>query len=476
MPIAAASMRKKGKQISLPPIAISSSSEEEDEEESEEEEEEEEEDDDDDDDSDDEDYDGEDDDPDDDDVEEEEDSGGDDDEDDDDNDNEGEEESRDRKLLDEEVYDKIVDLLRRRKSLDHLKLEECKVYLRKHRLRLGGAKGICIERILEHWRIKDGNGEKLYPKSSFSMNCTGDVCKGDIILFKQRVYRKFGLARRGADIIGKRVVAGRVVKESYGADKQQHTFTVEVLWSKGVKPLPPLFPLLVKGRNLYRLKTFRQCWQNEAERLEVLAEKHKRGAAARQVRAIAKARTALRGSKRARKSFDKDLPPKKHRKKEREVSSGEQKLNACGGKAQYDGRRKANQVAAKGRHLSLSGQHTKQANYQNTTHIQQQFYQRNPIYIDHRRSTTWQLNQDNNMAPSHTSTWNIHGLMGNVGIPSNASGEFHRTISRANYVSHPYGDPMYYSGQPISGPVLMTPDFVRGPFMSPPRSQFHRRR
>lgn len=33
---------------------------------------------------------------------------------------------------------------------------------------------------------------------------------------------------------------------------------IEVLWSKGEKPLPPLHPLLIKGRNLYRLKTLRQ--------------------------------------------------------------------------------------------------------------------------------------------------------------------------------------------------------------------------
>lgn len=33
---------------------------------------------------------------------------------------------------------------------------------------------------------------------------------------------------------------------------------VEVLWSRGIKKLCPLFPLLVKGRNLYRLRTFRQ--------------------------------------------------------------------------------------------------------------------------------------------------------------------------------------------------------------------------
>ncbi|XP_028070810.1 splicing factor YJU2-like isoform X1 [Camellia sinensis] len=64
-------------------------------------------------------------------------------------------------------------------------------------------------------RIKDGNAETLYPRSSFAINCTGDVCKGDVVLFTQKVYKKFG----------KRTIAGRVVKESYGAAKQQHTFT-----------------------------------------------------------------------------------------------------------------------------------------------------------------------------------------------------------------------------------------------------------
>lgn len=91
--------------------------------------------------------------------------------------------------------------------------------------------------------------------------------------------------KRSGNILGKRTIAGRITKESYGAAKQQHTFTVEVFWSKGIKKLAPLFPLLVKGRNLYKMRTYRQRWKNESERLVVLAEKHKRGAAAREVRA-----------------------------------------------------------------------------------------------------------------------------------------------------------------------------------------------
>ncbi|XP_018505217.2 zinc finger CCCH domain-containing protein 62-like [Pyrus x bretschneideri] len=97
-------------------------------------------------------------------------------------------------------------------------------------------------------------------------------------------------------VLGKKTVAG---KESYSADKQQPTFTVEVLWIRGIKKLCPLFPLLVKGRNLYKLRTFRQSWSEEAERSQVLAEKHRRGEAARRVRAMKKSRklTENRGVK-----------------------------------------------------------------------------------------------------------------------------------------------------------------------------------
>ncbi|XP_065874882.1 zinc finger CCCH domain-containing protein 62 [Euphorbia lathyris] len=188
---------------------------------------------------------------------------------------------------DDEAFCKhIIRLLREGKNLEALSLKECKAYLRKHSLRLAGSKDVCIHRIKEHWRIKEGNGESLYPRSSFVINCTGDVCTGDVVLFRQKVYEKFSKVTRNGNVLGMRTVAGRVVKESYGSTKQQHTFTVEVLWSKGTKQLSPLFPLLVKGRNLYKLKTFRQRWKNEAERVQVLSEKHRRGTAARAVRAM----------------------------------------------------------------------------------------------------------------------------------------------------------------------------------------------
>ncbi|KAM4099685.1 hypothetical protein ACJW30_05G009800 [Castanea mollissima] len=168
-------------------------------------------------------------------------------------------------------------------QLEKLKVDQCKVYLRKNGLRLTGNKDTLIQRIKEHLEILNGGGENKYPASSFVLNCKGDACTGDVVMFEQNVYEMFNIASRSASgpPCGKRIVAGRIVKESYGAAKQQHTFTIEVLWSKGEKPLPPLHPLLIKGRNLYRLKTLRQRWEDEGNRQKVLMEKHSRGFVAR---------------------------------------------------------------------------------------------------------------------------------------------------------------------------------------------------
>ncbi|KAM6564382.1 hypothetical protein CsatB_024380 [Cannabis sativa] len=193
----------------------------------------------------------------------------------------------------ESLSNNINSRLKEHDGLKSLKLNDCKAYLRKHGLRVAGTKSVCIQRIKEYCRLMDGNGEALYPSSSFDINCTGDVCKGDVVLFTQKVYERFDKVTRHGKVLGKRTVAGRVVKESYGAAKQQHTFTVEVFWSRGIKKLSPLYPLLVKGRNLYKMRTFRQRWSDEALRLNVLAEKHKRGAAARLERAMKRTKNGI---------------------------------------------------------------------------------------------------------------------------------------------------------------------------------------
>ncbi|XP_059643882.1 zinc finger CCCH domain-containing protein 62-like [Cornus florida] len=178
-----------------------------------------------------------------------------------------------------EVIHKIIQV----GQVDKLKVDQCKVYLRKYGLRLTGNKDTLIGRIKEHLDILNGGGEKKYPISSFVFNCKGDACMGDVVMFEQNVCEMFNIASRsaGGPPCGMRTVAGRIVKESYGAAKQQHTFTIEVLWSKGEKPLSPLHPLLIKGRNLYKLKTMRQKWEDEGERQKILFEKHSRGSLAR---------------------------------------------------------------------------------------------------------------------------------------------------------------------------------------------------
>ncbi|KAJ7561653.1 hypothetical protein O6H91_03G036300 [Diphasiastrum complanatum] len=192
--------------------------------------------------------------------------------------------------VDEALYLEVNKMICEGADLENLKLEHCKAYLRAHGMRLTGSKTILLARIKEHIELKGGGGEAKHPRSSFVVYCKGDVCCGDVVLFQQKVYDKFSVVTRSAQgpPLGKRVIAGRVVKESYGAKKQQHTFTIEVLWSSGLRPLAPMAQLMVKGRNLYRHKIFRQRWTNEDERKKVIQEKHVRGEVARCTRALAK--------------------------------------------------------------------------------------------------------------------------------------------------------------------------------------------
>ncbi|PPD81356.1 hypothetical protein GOBAR_DD21715 [Gossypium barbadense] len=170
---------------------------------------------------------------------------------------ENDSDDNDRTDNDDSLCNGVITLLKEGGDLESLSLKQLKAYLRNHGLRITGTKAVCQQRILEHWRIKDGRAEALYPRSSFFINCTGDVCKGDVVLFTQKVYKKFNKMTRRGKLLGKRTIAGRVVKESYGKAKQQHTFT---------------------------------HWSDEAERKHVLAEKHKRGNAARLVKAMKRTR------------------------------------------------------------------------------------------------------------------------------------------------------------------------------------------
>lgn len=120
-------------------------------------------------------------------------------------------------------------------------------------------------------------------ESNFPIDCTGDVVTGDEILFSEAV---FGGALRRPKFLGERQVAAKVIKDSYGNIKQQHTFTIEVIASSGFQALKPGKVTRRKGRNIYRNGTSRKSWVDESARQVAVDEKHLRGDAARSDRQI----------------------------------------------------------------------------------------------------------------------------------------------------------------------------------------------
>lgn len=118
--------------------------------------------------------------------------------------------------------------------------------------------------------------------ADFTHDCTGDVCTGDTILFTEAV---FGGSHRRPKYLGERRIVARVIGDSYGAERQQHTFTIEVLACEGVQPIEAGTRTTRKGRNVYRNGCRRMPWPDESQRQEALDEKHIRGDAARAERA-----------------------------------------------------------------------------------------------------------------------------------------------------------------------------------------------
>ena len=117
------------------------------------------------------------------------------------------------------------------------------------------------------------------------VDTTGDVVKGDTIKFTEGV---FGGSFKRPTYLGDREVVAEVLNDSYGADKQQHTFSLRVLSSSGKQQLEAGKKTRRKGRNVYRNGTLRLTWEDEKSRSAALDEKHGRGDAARATRAARK--------------------------------------------------------------------------------------------------------------------------------------------------------------------------------------------
>ena len=104
------------------------------------------------------------------------------------------------------------------------------------------------------------------------IDCTGNCCVGDEIIFERAVFSGNYFKPKFSHF---ETIEGKIIKDSYGAEKQQHTFTI--LKEDGDK-------MRIKGRNLYKRGVKRKIWKDENKRKEVLDEKYKRGNEARKLR------------------------------------------------------------------------------------------------------------------------------------------------------------------------------------------------
>lgn len=118
-------------------------------------------------------------------------------------------------------------------------------------------------------------------KLTTTWTTSNSIVTGDTIKFTEAV---FGGSFRKPRFIGERTITANVMRESYGAAKQQHTFTLEVLECTGTEPLAVGTVTRRKGRNIYRNQVLRLLWNDEAARQVVTAEKHARGDLARAAR------------------------------------------------------------------------------------------------------------------------------------------------------------------------------------------------
>ena len=135
---------------------------------------------------------------------------------------------------------------------------------------------------VDDYRNRDANEKefKKLPKitSTYKIQCAGDVCVGDEIVYASRVWDRIPINSYGKlvnAVVNYELIQCTVKRDSYGAGKQQHTFTLE---------LPNKKKKLIKGRNLYGVGVWRKEWKNESERGNALDEKHTRGNEARKAR------------------------------------------------------------------------------------------------------------------------------------------------------------------------------------------------
>ena len=109
---------------------------------------------------------------------------------------------------------------------------------------------------------------------------------GDQVCFEKATFKG---GWRNPRFAGNEIRRGTIIRDSYGRDKQQHTFTIEEL---AETPAGEWWPtgetFRIKGRNLYRNGVHRKPWVNESDRQLAANEKHQRGDQARMVKEFRK--------------------------------------------------------------------------------------------------------------------------------------------------------------------------------------------
>ena len=108
--------------------------------------------------------------------------------------------------------------------------------------------------------------------AQYPIDCTGDAVVGDFVMFERAVFE--GSYRRPV-FVENETIHAEIIRDSYGADRQQHTFTLKTADGRTLR---------IKGRNLYRNGTRRMAWPDESQRQLAQDEKHGRGNSARAVR------------------------------------------------------------------------------------------------------------------------------------------------------------------------------------------------
>ena len=144
--------------------------------------------------------------------------------------------------------------------------------------------------IAENFPLKNKKRQKLATRiiedmaenSKYDVECAGNVVVGDVIRFDHFVSSICGWYSARKPKVEMKYSAtyeAVVVADSYGEDKQQHTFSLFIFDGKG-----GTFLKTIKGRVLYRNAIMRKAWKNEADRAAAVKEKNGRGDYAREIR------------------------------------------------------------------------------------------------------------------------------------------------------------------------------------------------